>query len=418
MTLPIQRKGMLGICQSIRLSRMIIISAVLLIVACGDGAEPITGSNTGNPPSPSVSGASSFNNGLSGRVVTSYRDLPVELNLATGLHRNLPIKTIQDELAEQNLTIHGVSEYFTSNVTGTGYVQTVQDCYDTEPGADDDSCVAVYNSRFERLTVFRTPGIRISGAAKLSRSGKYIAFNEFGIGVLSRYSILRIVDVSARSIVDTYVIPIDTSARNISADESPLTWGPNDELMFSVPSDERVTIYMTNPVSWAVARTVNLPASYRGEAESLSLNLDGTKLLIGYEPEDGLGVGSVLLLDLDTLDVTVPVVDARDAATVPLRDEVSGNILSPGWSPDGQYIMVVKKSAGGSPIFDVNGDVSAIAASNELYAVPANASRTVINGDQPSRAIVIRTQDPSNGQVDTFFRGDLATDIPYFDWVQ
>ncbi|MBX2885401.1 MAG: WD40 repeat domain-containing protein [Granulosicoccus sp.] len=385
-----------------------------LIYACDSDGSSQSGLND-----PIETSGGLLNGGLVGRVVTANNDLlPIEIDLATGLTRLLPVRTIQEGLPGENWERGAIQGYFSANLDGTSYVQSIVECRrDNDAGFNDlyiyDSCAAVYDSGLAINYFFAIPNTQIDGAVKISRSGSYVAYNEFE-RASETFSMLYIADLAAGMDLEQYDIPIDN---NGSAGESPFAWGPDDILIYSVPSDERISLYITNPVSWAPARTINLSAERQGEVTSLEFSPDGTKILIGYDPP-GPYSGSVLILDLNSLDVTTPVVDVRDANTIPLLDDVKGNLVSPRWSPDGRHIMVVSESSGAGPIIDpTTGEATVIADTNILYAVPADASLTVVNGSQPTAAIAIAASRPSGGELTTSFQGYLTFDFPYYDWV-
>ena len=142
-----------------------------------------------------------------------------------------------------------------------------------------------------------------------------------------------------------------------------MTWTPNDELIYTVPSEDRVIVYITEPGSLDVARTVRLPSSYAGQVKTLDASPDGSKLLMGYVPPFGVRVSGVLLLDLATLQITVPAIVESEIDIVPLGDDIKGRITAPTWSPDGEWILLTE----GSGEFFGTG----VATSEQMYAVPA-----------------------------------------------
>lgn len=391
--------------------------SVLLAISSCDSGDALQG-GLNDPIGPS---AGLLNGGLIGRVITSDKDLqPIEIDLATGTTRFLPINTIQDGLPDENWGRGELQAFFSANLSGSHYVQSIVDCrYDNNAGFNDlyryDSCMAVYNEDLRRVFFAAIENTQIDGAIKVSRSGKYVAYNEFErISSSGPFSILNIADVTTNTNIESYDIPIEDRSE---AGASAFAWGPGDILVYSVPSDERISLYITNPVSWAPARTINLSANRQGNVSSLEFSPDGSKVLIGYDPP-GVFSASVLLLDLDTLDVTVPVVDNRDVNTIPLIDDVKGNLVSPRWSPDGRHIMLVSERSGAGPIIDVpTGEATVIPATNVLYAVPSDALRTVVNGSEPTEAITITARRVTGGDLTASFQGNLTFTYPYYDWI-
>ena len=391
----------------------LILSSLLMLTACGGSDDSTSeGSLAGNAGS-SVDDSSvndgSLNGGLTGRLVMSNSDLlPIEIDLSTGESRLLPIRTLQGSFPDENLEDGLKVGYFTGSVNGSGYVQSIEKCIDNEI-----SCVATYDGSFNRTGIARLTNVEIDGAAKVSRSGAYVAYTEF-FNVTDPFLSLKIVDVVAVTTIDefqpTFAIPSD-------ADNSPFAWGPNDILAYSVPSDERVSIRITDPLSWTPFRTINLDSRLQGDITSLEFSPDGSKILIGYDPP-GILSASVSILDLETLAITVPVVEVGDVNTIPLLDDVESFLVSPRWSPDGRHIMVLSVKSGAGPIIDATtGGATVIAGSEVLWAVPADGIRTVINGDQPTAAIAIAARRVTGGDLTTIYQGATALTFPYFDWV-
>lgn len=398
---------------------IVIFTSLLFLSGCGGSGgstrqDPAVGPNGDSTPSTDdqpVSG--DFNGGLTGRLLAVYKDKPVQIDLSTGLVSYMPIESIQDWLTDNG---HSVNTHSASNKShfeaggpsSSQYVQTVPQCFrDEENLRFYDSCFAIYDAGYQRLNNVRIRDREIALAAKLSPSGRYVAFNEyFTIPGTKQWSDILLMELAGLSYVDTLELDIDNSAE---ASDSPLAWTPNDELVFTVPSDDRVVVYITSPGSLDIANTITLPASYQGEVMSLDVSPDGTRLLMGYNPSKGPYFGGVLLLDLNTLEIFVPAIVPSEVNQVPLGDNIKGNLLAPRWSPDGQWIMVIE----GDTIFND----TAVNRPTYIYAVPANKSRTVLTADEPTDAILITLEYPDKpGLLTNSWRGEDYV-YHHYDWV-
>jgi len=336
------------------------------------------------------------NGGLTGRIVTAYDEEPIEINLETGDFRYMPLTTLQDLLRANNRpTSLGVRSYFSGTPTG-GYIHSMQECFARSGGADD-SCYAVYDSKLKRKSFIRTPSIQINGAAKLSKSGKYLALSERETEDVDQYfsSDIRILNASSNHIL------IKHRFEGLHVGDAPLAWGRNDELIFSAVSEsKRVRIYVTDPETHRIARTILLPRSYDSEIKSLDMSPNGRRLLIQIE-------GRIRILDMRTLRLTTPI-----------RAELEG-LEAPRWSPDGKWISVINDNRSPAPIFDVSLQATVTPANTAMYVIPANASRTVVVDSERTNvnAILIQMEYPTRpGRLGTLFPGDRSDTI-YYDWL-
>ena len=307
---------------------------------------------------------------------------------------------------------------------GGQYVHTIRDCEVRSSGIEAyNSCITISDTagNLVRAIVFDDKAFELP--PKLSPSGKYVAYNDFDRECCHRTSWLYIDLVADVSTVDSFEIDIEGIGvidggpgdyngvgRYGSSSESPMDWLPNDQLVYTVPSDFEVIIYITKPGSLDIAKKITVPDLYQGDVESLDVSPDGTQLLIGYDSPKGLWNKGVLLLDLDTLDITVPAIDPGDAGKIPLGDDMEGYVYAPRWSPDGKWIMVLS----GQHIVAVGAAGAAFISDLTMYAVPADKSYTVLTQDEPTEAIAIRLvrpDKPEEGPVSTFHSGS------YYEWV-
>jgi len=337
-----------------------------------------------------------LNGGLTGKIVTAYDEQPVEIDLATGDFRFLPLTSLQDLLRANDLPTNlGVRSYFTGTPSG-GYIHSMQSCIFRSGGAND-SCYAMYDSNLRRKSFLRTPNIHITGAIKLSKSGKLLAISEMETEDVDQYfsSDIKILNSSTNRYL------INHRFEGLKVGEAPLAWGRNDELIFSsVSESNRVRIYVTDPDTHEIDRTILLPRSYDTEIKSLDMNPAGNRLLIQIE-------GRIRILDMRTLRLTTPI-----------RAELAG-LEAPRWSPDGKWISVINKNRTPAPVFDVSLQATVTPASVAMYVLPANASRTVVVDSEQTNvnAVLIQMEYPTRpGRLGTLFPGDRSDTI-YYDWL-
>lgn len=123
-------------------------------------------------------------------------------------------------------------------------------------------------------------------------------------------------EIKNASYKETSVINIEGGDRYVRAGPSPLDWTPNEELVYTVPSDTGIVVYVTKLGSQEVANTISLPDTYKGNVTSLDVSPDGSNLLMGYNPKQGPYRSGVLLLDMQTLQVLLPTVVPSEANNI------------------------------------------------------------------------------------------------------
>ena len=386
----------------------------LVLISCGgsssgDDGFPGVGSadDGGGSVGPVSTGNGSFNGGLTGRIATSRRGRPMEFDLATGSSRFLPVLTVQETLIADGDGDRTIATYMTGTKEG-GYVQTGDQCY-FNPGdignaivPSEDSCYAIFNSSFQRTAFVRTRTVEISGAVKLSPSGRYVVFSDlygFSGERASDTRVLTADNPNSINLVELYTHSVPTNFG--SSAETATAWGPNDELAMGViGTNGRVQIRLTNPTTLEIDLNISLPPEYQSRIRSLDFSPDGRQLVMDIG-------GAIEHLDLDTLIVTR------------LATRTIGSLNAPRWSPDGQWIMFVHQTSAPAPVLDINFQATVFPSSQSLYAIPADPSRQVlIGGDTLDGAVLIQSEIVDTpGQFSTRYPGDTALDVPYFDWL-
>lgn len=153
-------------------------------------------------------------------------------------------------------------------------------------------------------------------------------------------------------------------------------WGHDDGLIYSNAASNPPTVFIAEPGSYEITRTIKLPSRFQGIVEKLFLSPDGTRLLLEYE-RHGYNAGRFpIVLDLQSLEVTMPVRQAYDS--VPFGDEGSSSIIRAlGWSPDSNWILVghhIPLSTDAQTLLSRRYDLSAVPASSEYAAISGDES--------------------------------------------
>ena len=411
-----------------------LILTVLLLVGCdGDAEEVLTGpsvtdTETGGgspsgdePGSGQTPSSGGVNGNLTGRLFTTINFQPYEFDLATGAGRELPIQTNKEYLVSVGRgDLAGESNYFVPGDSASPrFVETTYDCFSAPTGA----CLSVYDNEFRTTRRMALYDSTLTEPAKISHSGRYVVTSDLDPWSNEvAYITIRDVTINTANVAETLVSRLEVNNERSGRGELPghpvVEWGPNDEVYFTVPSDQRPTVYITEPRSLTVARTIRLPSSYQGVIEHLDIHPDGGRLLLGYRGRTGSvdTNGIVINLDLDSLSIRIPAVNRADVQTKPIGGNFVSQFSNPMWSPDGAHIMFLNnKYRGGAAVS------SSVANVNQLVVLPASASREIVNQSfesTPSPAIIIRLNDVvSSGQLNARWRGDTVKQ-GHIDWVR
>jgi hypothetical protein len=355
--------------------------------ACGGGAG---GGTSSNPPSQS----DNINGGLSGKLFMGA-DGKI-LDISTGKYSFIP--GVDWEGTSNNNYLSDVKFTAFSSFDGATFLVTVDRCAEASDTSNSyyrllhDDCLEIRNSDGQ-LIGENSRGRMMSNikeGAKLSRDGNYLAFF---------YTDDRL------SLPNDELYIFDTSFNLVRQAEMPVKfgrsfdWTNNGEIVYSTDQ----TLYITPPYELTGTPIV----SFKNEMDDIypyplhiAVSPDGTKvafvLIYSFEALQRTGIGDIWIINIDGSDLHRLVhVDESDG---------SPYMISPTWSPDGQYIMFMEG-------YTSNTDGRS---SGSIYTVPSDSRDISINetgagGVQPIR---------------TYFRGedhDLtydATSNGQWTWLQ
>ena len=161
-----------------------------------------------------------------------------------------------------------------------------------------------------------------------------------------------------------------------------------------------------------------MPSHWQGEIAKMDLHPDGDQLLMEYRPRNDSTLSIILILNLDTLDIRIPVVNPADADRMPMGDGFVSTFRHPMWSPDGEHIAFRN---GFDSIFLT--PVPGVIINQSMIVVPADSNRLPINqpGEPLSEsAVLLQFQDPvfDDGRFGSQWRGDRARNGGYVNWVR
>jgi len=371
-------------------------------------------------PSELNTGSSGINGGLSGRLITIYdHSIPYEFDLQTGLASPLPLLGGLEYFRSQPDTSQVQTGSFFAAGDGSpnqGFVETFYDCQVT---VGEKSCISIYDSNFAVVRRFKVNDRKLQEPVKLSPSGRYLVMSETDEDFDNH---ILLMDVDSLTVTDSAFFT-EGPGRSKLTRNPVVEWGANDEVIFSVPADDRPTIYVTSPRTLDVVRTITLPKAYKGLINGIDIHPDGKLLLLEYRSFDNFASSTAIILNLDTLTIGFPAIDGADINTQPLDDSFVSQFKNPTWSPDGQHIMLYNT-------YLTNSRAVLTAPGNDaigqcMVAVPANARRTVVNGcfrgnplPQGSDAILVRVQSPSTGVLSFSWPNVNTLNKEHFEWIE
>lgn len=401
-----------------------------VLIGCGGGGQGDNGLGTeatfdNGDQGQNIPPAGAVNGDLSGRLFATRDFKPYEFNLATGSVTQLPLLSTYEFLMSQ--PGDGASSefnYFTAvnRTSGVVFAETLYDCF----RVPDRSCLSFFDENFQVVSRLSTDDRVLTEPSKISLSGQYAVLSDMEL-FFNDSAFLVIIDIESGQAIETLEIDNTLATRESPRDNPVVEWGLNDEIIFTVPSDNRPTVYVTNPETLEIARTIQLPASYTGFINSLDLHPDGNLLLLEYRVLGEFN-STVIVLDLDTLDIRFPAVHSDDADSIPLSDEFQSQFTNPMWSPEGSNIMFLNRfslagAAVPNEVIEMNGFSvvnPGIPLRDAMVVVPAESDRVIVNQvnqNTPPPARYIQFEDRFNPgtlvfewQADTIFSAHV-------DWI-
>ena len=372
-------------------SLLTIIALALSVVGCGGGSSGDSGLPSGDPgattePSTQTPASGSFNGGLTGRLITSIDGESMSIDLATGQSSPLALNLVKDIIANSDtLEFEDVDDViFASDQTANAaLIQTYARCIKEDPGFVENGCYAVYNSDLSQLgTVSRINSTELDWGvgARLSRSKQRVVTVDYDRASREADDKAHIEIWNLASSESEMLLTLEVNF-SFGADRSgapAVEWGLNDELIYTNADTNPPTIFITEPGTYDVARTIRLPSRYQGIVSRLDLSPDGTKLLIEYERFGFVSGAFPIILDLQSLSITIPAIAESD--TVPLGDEGTSMTRIRGWSPDGNWILLEHLVRMG--LEQVPGGFTPVPISSRLIvAVPATSVNAVLSSN-------------------------------------
>lgn len=337
----------------------LIACTVFTVTACNDGNSGIPGPvgeySNGDAPASDGSGNSApatgsmFNGGLTGTLMSTNSDSTSSrssYDFSTGRYSPyVTLYDIQNGLKEHGFELNRSFSMISFNraAPNTGFIQTYPECVRTgtisEFNITDRGCVVVYNPDATVRGSLVTFNI-LHSPAKLSPDGRFIVMNDWYEGDYEPASSYLEIHPSNDPKEITHSIKLPATKYNNG--KSVAEWGASGEIYYANSADDTATIYVTAPYTLDTVQTIEL-TGYPGQIETLDISPDGGRLLIGYDPAalNAVSTGSVFILDLATLKLTVPAIDYLDSGQRPLGDDVEGYLRHPAWSPDGKWILLL-----------------------------------------------------------------------------
>jgi hypothetical protein len=331
--------------------------------ACGGDAG---GGTSSNPPSQD----GNINGGLSGKLFMGA-DGKI-LDISTGKYSSIP--GVDWEGARNNNYLSGVEFTAFSGFDGTTFLVTVDRCAEASDTSSynyrllHDDCLEIRNSDGQLVgeTSRGQMMSHIKEGAKLSRDGNYLAFFYNDDRLASPNDELYIFDTSF-NLVRQADMPVKYGRS--------FDWTNNGEIVYSTDQ----TLYITQPYEL----TGTPIASFKNEMDDIypfpthiAVSPDGTKIaFVLVYSSSGLQTTSIG-------DIWIMNIDGSDLHRLVHVDESDGSpyMISPTWSPDGQYILFMDGSTSSVHV----------ASTGTIYAAPSDSRDISINetgagGVQPIR---------------------------------
>ena len=409
----------------VSIAKLVLLGITTLIFGCSGQSEDTTsgtlsdGFSPVNGPDVPINNGQGINGGLTGRLITNYRSQPYEYDLASGAAIALPLIDTQefydlpDGTKQFNFFAAG------DGSPNQGFVQNNYECISLPlPGG---ACLSVFDSNFQAVKRIRVLETEMEEPAKLSPSSRYLLTSEIA-GAARDQSIVNLVDIDARNIIDSVVIDNRAPGRDKFQDYAVVEWGQNEEVYYTVPADNTPTVYVTIPGTLDIERTITLPSSYIGSINGLDISPNGDQLLMELRAANDTKFSTIAILNLDTLDVRIPAIDPEDVNKIPIGDDFISQFQNPMWSPDGQYIMFLNSfTSSGSTIVGAQ----SVTLRDFMVAVPADSNRLVVSGfsnsDAPIQppAIAIQLADPGgDGSVEINWPSSTTVDKGHIEWIE
>ena len=304
------------------------------------------------------------------------------------------------------------ANFFAANdIETVGSIETVYDC------GIDTACLSIFDEQYNVVNRISVPDRDLFVPAKLSRSGRYLLFSDYNI--FFSETMIIMVDVLSSNVIDSYTPDYDISTRDVTIIDAPvIEWGADDRVIFTLHGDITPTVYITEPGSISIDRRLTLPSHWQGEIAKMDLHPDGDQLLREYRPRNDSTLSIILILNLDTLGIRIPVVNPADADRMPIGDGFVSTFRHPMWSPDGEHIAFRN---GFDSIFLT--PVPGVIINQSMIVVPADSNRLPINqpGEPLSEsAVLLQFQDPvfDDGKFGSQWRRDRVRNGGYVNWVR
>jgi len=332
-----------------------------------------------------------LNGELTGEIFIGNRiDGPWIMDLTTG--RYTPIPGVDWDEPDNFPGLAKFSAYPADD--GTEFVETVKNCKDTGTLSFDD-CFIFHDQQGGVVGRFDIPhgDHGTDGPAKISLDHQFIAVPVADTGIFG----------SLKLYSRNGVLLGESNEEVLRAED--FDWLPDNRLVYSSGQ----TIYLTGIESAKGTPFAKFPEE-NGRPSQLAVSPDGTQLAFTLVTDANSAAthGTTWIFNLDgsRLVQLTNTPDPNDPSTT--VDDPTINF--PTWSPNGQWIAVVKGVGALAPI----GSESKV----ELFVVPSDGENVMLTRDEPTTARPIYSYfnetseftDPGEGELSTQFdvQGELA----------